>query len=275
MYGINLKMDPQEKEKIIREFLPVVRYTAYRLAWRLPPQISVEDLISVGLNGLYDAMERYEAGKVKLKTYAQYRIKGAMLDELRSLEWVPRSKKKKINHLKNAHIRLEQELKRNPEDEEVAEVLGLSLDEYYRLLEESKGGMTLKFEDFDNGQEGHAVNLMDNIEDPNAQNPLHLLLEMDQKKTLARLIEELPEKEKMVLSLYYWEELTMKEVGAVLGLTESRVCQLHNQALLRLRAKMSKEEQDRAGPERAAPEGRKRTEEAEPTPLPLRKVRSG
>lgn len=100
MYGIDPKSEAQEKEKIIREFLPVVRYTAYRLAWRLPPQISVDDLISVGLNGLYDAMERYEAGKVKLKTYAQYRIKGAMLDELRSLEWVPRSKKKKINHLK-------------------------------------------------------------------------------------------------------------------------------------------------------------------------------
>lgn len=242
MYGYNVKMNLQEKEKIIREFLPVVRYTAYRLAWRLPPQLSVDDLISVGLNGLYDAMERFEQGKVKLKTYAQYRIKGAMLDELRSLEWVPRSKKKKINHLKQVHTQLEKELKRNPEDEEVAELLGISLDQYYRLLEESKGGVTLKFEDFDHASDGHSINLMENIEDPNEKNPLNLLLEMDQKKTLARLIEELPEKEKMVLSLYYWEELTMKEVGAVMGLTESRVCQLHNQALIRLKAKLEKEE---------------------------------
>lgn len=135
--------------------------------------------------------------------------------------------------------------------------------------------MTLKFEDFDNGQDGHAVNLMDNIEDPNERNPLNLLLEMDQKQTLARLIEELPEKEKMVLNLYYWEELTMKEVGAVLGLTESRVCQLHTQALLRLRAKLSKEEQDRAGPEKTVPVERRKKPEEEPSPVPLRRVRSG
>ncbi|MEW6184285.1 MAG: FliA/WhiG family RNA polymerase sigma factor [Thermodesulfobacteriota bacterium] len=241
MYGYNVKMSSQDKEKIIREFLPVVRYTAYRLSWRLPPQISVDDLISVGLNGLFDAMERFEQGKVKLKTYAQHRIKGAMLDELRAMEWIPRSKKKKINTLKDAHSRLEKELKRHPEDEEVAEVLGLSLDQYYQLLEESKGGITLKFEDYDSTAEGHSINLMDNIEDPNEKNPLNILLELDQKKAVARLIEELPEKEKMVLSLYYWEELTMKEVGAVMDLTESRVCQLHNQALIRLKAKIGKD----------------------------------
>jgi RNA polymerase sigma factor for flagellar operon FliA len=241
MYGYNVQMSSQDKEKIIKEFLPVVRYTAYRLSWRLPPQISVDDLISVGLNGLFDAMERFEQGKVKLKTYAQHRIKGAMLDELRAMEWIPRSKKKKINTLKDAHSRLEKELKRHPEDEEVAEVLGLSLDQYYHLLEESKGGITLKFEDYDRVSEGHSVNLMDNIEDPNEKNPLNILLELDQKKAVARLIEELPEKEKMVLSLYYWEELTMKEVGAVMGLTESRVCQLHNQALIRLKSKIGKD----------------------------------
>jgi RNA polymerase sigma factor for flagellar operon FliA len=241
MYGYNVTMSSQDKEKIIKEFLPVVRYTAYRLSWRLPPQISVDDLISVGLNGLFDAMERFEQGKVKLKTYAQYRIKGAMLDELRAVEWIPRSKKKKINTLKDAHSKLEKELKRHPEDEEVAEVLGLSLDQYYHLLEESKGGITLKFEDYDSKSEGHSVNLMDNIEDPNEKNPLNILMELDQRKAVARLIEELPEKEKMVLSLYYWEEMTMKEVGAVMALTESRVCQLHNQALIRLKTKINKE----------------------------------
>src|SRR4030042_7010031 len=241
MYGYNIKMSPQDKENIIKEFLPVVRYTAYRLSWRLPPQISVEDLISVGLNGLFDALERFEQGKVKLKTYAQYRIKGAMLDELRAVEWIPRSRKKKINILKETHKKLEKELNRFPEDEEVAAALEISLDEYYHILEESKDGITLKFEDYETLSDGHPINLMDNIEDPNEKNPYNLLAEMDQKKEMARLIDELPEKEQMVLSLYYWEELTMKEVGAVLGLTESRVCQLHNQALIRLKNKIGKE----------------------------------
>ena len=234
-------MSPHEKEKLIKEFLPVVRYTAYRLSWRLPPQVSVDDLISVGLHGLFDALDRYEQGKVKLKTYAQYRIKGAMLDELRSLEWVPRSKKKKINVLKEVHSRLEKELNRAPEDEEVATALNISLDDYYRILDEAKGGINLKFDDFEQLSDSSDVNLMDNIEDPNGKNPLNILLEMDQKKIMARVIDELPEKEKIILSLYYWEELTMKEIGEVLGLTESRVCQLHNQALIRLKAKMEKE----------------------------------
>jgi RNA polymerase sigma factor for flagellar operon FliA len=241
MYGYNVKMSPLEKEKVIKDFLPVVRYTAYRLSWRLPPQISVDDLISVGLNGLFDALERFEQGKVKLKTYAQYRIKGAMLDELRAVEWIPRSRKKKINTLKRVHGQLEKELKRLPEDEEVAAALDISLDEYYQILDESKGGLTFKFEDYEASPDGQHVNLVDNIEDPNEKNPLSILMELDQKKTMARLIDELPSKEKMVLSLYYWEELTMKEVGAVLGVTESRVCQLHNQALLRLKTKISKE----------------------------------
>ncbi len=241
MYGYNVKMSPLEKEKIIKDFLPVVRYTAYRLSWRLPPQISVDDLISVGLNGLFDALERFEQGKVKLKTYAQYRIKGAMLDELRAVEWIPRSRKKKINTLKRVHGQLEKELKRLPEDEEVAAALDISLDEYYQILDESKGGLTFKFEDYESSPDGQHLNLVDNIEDPNEKNPLSILMELDQKKTMARLIDELPSKEKMVLSLYYWEELTMKEVGAVLGVTESRVCQLHNQALLRLKTKINKE----------------------------------
>jgi RNA polymerase sigma factor FliA len=241
MYGYNVKISSQEREDIIKEFLPMVRYTAYRLSWRLPPQISVDDLISVGLNGLVEALDRFEKGKVKLKTYAQYRIKGAMLDELRAVEWIPRSRKKKINSLKEVHLRLEKELKRMPEDEEVAAALDISLDEYYQILDESRAGVTFKFEDFESMSEKQDINLMDNIEDPNGKNPLTLLVEMDQKKMMARVIDELPEKERMVLSLYYWEELTMKEVGAVLGLTESRVCQLHNQALLRLKTKLGKD----------------------------------
>ena len=243
MYGYNIKMSPQEKEKIIKDFLPVVRYTAYRLSWRLPPQIAVDDLISVGLKGLFDAMERFEPGKVKLKTYAQYRIKGAMLDELRALEWITRSRKKKVNALKRIQGQLVKELNRPPEDEEVAAALHISLDEYFHILEECEGGGTFKFEDYESASEGRQGNLIDNLADPDEKNPLSILMELDQKKAIARLIDELPEKEKMVLSLYYWEELTMKEVGAVLGLTESRVCQLHSKVLIRLKTKISQEMQ--------------------------------
>lgn len=241
MIGYKAKIPSHEREEIIKEFLPVVRYTAYRLSWKLPPQISVDDLISVGLNGLIEALDRFEQGKVKLKTYAQYRIKGAMLDELRAVEWMPRSRKKKINTLKGMADKLEKELERMPEDDEVASALNISLDEYYQILEESHRGASFKFENFETFSERPDVNVIDNIEDPNDNNPLSLLVEKDQKKTMARVIDELPEKEKMVLSLYYWEELTMKEVGVVLGLTESRVCQLHNQALSRLKAKIGKE----------------------------------
>jgi RNA polymerase sigma factor for flagellar operon FliA len=241
MIGYKVKIPSHEREEIIKEFLPVVRYTANRLSWKLPPQISVDDLISVGLNGLIEALDRFEQGKVKLKTYAQYRIKGAMLDELRAVEWMPRSRKKKINTLKGMADKLEKELERMPEDDEVASALNISLDEYYQILEESHRGASFKFENFETFSERPDVNVIDNIEDPNDNNPLSLLVEKDQKKTMARVIDELPEKEKMVLSLYYWEELTMKEVGVVLGLTESRVCQLHNQALSRLKAKIGKE----------------------------------
>jgi RNA polymerase sigma factor for flagellar operon FliA len=237
MYGYNIKMSSQEKEKIIKDFLPAVRYTAYRLSRHLPPQISVDDLVSVGLNGLLAALGRFEPGKVNLKTYAKYRIKGAMLDELRRAEWVPRSRKKKINALKEMQGKLEEELKRPPEDEEVAEALNISLNEYFQILEESQRGVTFTLEDVKSA----AVNLRDNIQHPNNKDPLNLLEELDQKKIMAHLIDGLPEKEKMIISLYYWKEMTMKQVGAVFGLTEARICQLHNQALIRLKRKISKE----------------------------------
>ncbi|MBI4764099.1 MAG: FliA/WhiG family RNA polymerase sigma factor [Deltaproteobacteria bacterium] len=230
-------MSSQETEKIIKDFLPVVRYKAYRLSRRLPLQISVEDLVSVGLNGLLDALGRFVPGKVKLKNYARYRIKGAMLDELRKAEWVPRSRKKKIKTLKEVQGRLEEELKRPPEDEEVAGALNISLNEYYQILEESQGGVTFQFEDL----ESATVNLMDHIQHPNNKDPLNLLEELDQKKIIAHLIEGLPEKEKMVISLYYWKEMTMKQVGVFFGLTESRICQLHNQALMRLKRIINEE----------------------------------
>jgi RNA polymerase sigma factor for flagellar operon FliA len=230
----------EEKEQVIRDFLPYIKYTACRLAWRLPPQLTVDDLISAGLMGLLDAMEKYERGRAKLKTYAEFRIKGSMLDELRAVEWLPRSLKAKVNVLKKAYAGLEREFGRPPEDEEVAGALNLTLDEYYKTLGEANGAVEFRFEDFDgNGPTDDGLNILECIPDPNACNPLIALEEKAEKKMVARLIDELPEKERLLLSLYYWEELTMKEIGKIMKLTEGRICQLHNQALIRLKAKMA------------------------------------
>ena len=229
----------EDKEKIIRDFLPFVKYTAQRLSWRLPPQLTVDDLISTGLMGLLEALEKFD-GRVKLKTYAEFRIKGAMLDELRAMDWLPRSTKKRISEIRNAHSTLEMELGRGPEAEEVAELLAIGLEEYYGTLQEAHGAVSLRFEDFEE-KSGEGLNIMECIADEREKSPLALLEEADRKKVLARFITELSAKEKLLLSLYYWDELTMKEIGKVMKLTEGRVCQLHTQALIRLKAKVSNE----------------------------------
>ena len=238
--GYQAAFTEDDKERIIKEFLPFVKYTASRLAWRLPPQLTIDDLISTGLMGLLDALERFEPGRVKLKTYAEFRIKGAMLDELRAMDWVPRSAKKKISEIKTAHCRLERELGREPDDEEVAEMLEIGLDEYYGTLQEASNSVSLRFEDFEE-YSGEGLNIMECLSDEKQKSPLALLEDADQKRVLARFISELPEKEKLLLSLYYWDELTMKEIGRVMNLTEGRVCQLHTQALIRLKAKVTNE----------------------------------
>ncbi len=231
----------EEKEQIIKEFLPYIKYTAGRFAWRIPPQLTIDDLVSSGLMGLLDALEKFEPGRVKLKTYAEFRIKGAMLDELRAMDWVPRSMKKKISDIRNAHTRLEKELGRMPEDEEIADMLDISLDEYYATLQDANGAVSLRFEDFDDDGSAGGVNILECIPDRSAETPLALLEKEDRKRLIAEHISELPEKEKLLLSLYYWDELTMKEIGKIMRLTEGRVCQLHAQALIRLKAKIARE----------------------------------
>lgn len=233
-------MGEEEKERIVKEFLPFIRYAANRLSWRLPPQLTVDDLVSAGLMGLLDALDKFEHGRVKLKTYAEHRIKGAMLDEIRAMDWVPRSVKKKMSSVRNAQSDLERELGRTPEDEEIAGALDLTLDEYYRTLQDARGAVSLRFEDFEeNGASGEGMNILECLADPNSTDPLNELEIADRKRLLARLIDELPEKEKLILSLYYWEELTMKEIGKIMGITEGRVCQLHGQSLLRLKSNLA------------------------------------
>jgi len=226
------------KEQIIRDFLPFIRFTARRLAWRLPPGVSEDDLISAGVVGLLDALQRFQPGSVKLKTYAEHRIRGAMLDELRAADTLPRNVRDRVNAMKSAHTRLEHALGRLPEDHEVAEAIGVSLEEYHRILRDSGAGLHLRFEDLtgrggDDGPDG----FLENVPDADGKDPLSQLERSSMQEMLAGVIREIPEKERLVLSLYYWDELTMKEIGKVLGLTEGRVSQLHGQALLRCKSR--------------------------------------
>ncbi len=234
MYGFAHSLGEEDKERIIKEFLPYIKFTAHRMEWRLPPQLTVDDLISAGLMGLLDALEKFEPGRVKLKTYAEKRIKGSMLDEIRAADWLPRSAKKRVDDLKGTHTRLQAQLGRAPEDEEVAEALGITLDDFYATMQEARGAMSIRFEDFGEGNDG--LQILDSIADPAAVSPLGELLKADMQHRIAEQIKKLAEKERLVLSLYYWDELTMKEIGKVLDLTESRVCQLHGKALLKLKS---------------------------------------
>ncbi len=233
-------MSEEDKERIIKDFLPFIKYTAYRMSWRLPPQLTVDDLISVGVMGLLDALKRYNEGMGKINTFVEFRIKGAMLDELRSAGWIPKSMEKKINAIKKAHARLEKELGRLPEDEEIADALKITLDEYYKILQNARSAVAMRLEDF--GDKMHddndGLDVMESIPAPDAKTPLMIYEENYRKEALARSIAALPENEKLILSLYYWEEMTMKEIGKVLNLTEGRVSQLHNQALIRLKTKV-------------------------------------
>jgi RNA polymerase sigma factor FliA len=235
-----IQLSEQEKEQIINDSLPFIKYSAYRLAHRLPPRLSLNDLISVGVMGLLDALQRYTEGRVKLSTFTEYRIKGAMLDELRSDDWVPRSLKTKIGRIRKAQRELERELGRMATEEEIAENLEITLDDYYKTLQSANNSVVFSFEDFrDRMYEDGDMDVAECIPDPDTKNPLELLEESSARDALALLIERLPEKERLILSLYYWEELTMKEIGKVMNLTEGRICQLHNQALIRLKALMN------------------------------------
>jgi RNA polymerase sigma factor for flagellar operon FliA len=199
----------------------------------------VQDLIHVGIIGLLEALQRYRPGHVKLKTFAEYRIKGAMLDELRSQDWLPRSLKDKMAQIRKAQHELEKELGHAADDEDVAARVSMSLSEYYRILQSANNAVVFSFEDFRERmrQEGD-LDVAECLCDRDARSPLELLEEACDRDALARLINELSEKEKLLLSLYYWEELTMKEIGRVLRLSEGRICQIHSQILARLTSAM-------------------------------------
>lgn len=230
-------MDKKTRDALIIKYAPLVKTIVLRMAAKMPIDASdKEDLINVGIIGLMSALEKYDAQRnVQFVTYAHFRIKGAVLDELRLRDWVPRSTRNKDSHLEEAYARLQGKLGRAPTEAEVSKHLGLTLDEYFSLLNEVKNISIISQEDLppDYLEKYGSEEVMGAIE---RGNPLEHITSKELVKGLKAAIEALPEKEKIVLSLYYYDELTMKEIGKVLDLTESRVCQIHAQATLRLRA---------------------------------------
>ena len=218
------------------KYVPLVKNVVGRITARLPSHVvDREDLIHVGVIGLMSALEKYDANRnVQFETYARFRIRGAVLDEMRSRDWVPRSTRSKDNKLEAAFEKLQRKLGRSPDEEEVAEFLKMTMEEYFQLLDESRCISMISSEDLP-GDYLDSLSREEMLETIDHGNPLELLKSSELRDGMKRAVNQLPEKERLVLALYYYEELTMKEIGKVLNLTESRVCQLHTQAVLRLR----------------------------------------
>ena len=234
-------LSSEEREALILEHTPVIRFVAGRIAMRLPAHVPLDDLYSAGVLGLIDAVDKFDPEQnVKFKTYAEFRIRGAILDELRAMDWVPRSVRKKGSQLEDVYQRLQHQLGREPADEEVAEELRLPLEEFYGLLDEVKGVNLLSLDDPDNPLLGHldSEQVLAALGREDGEDPLARLGLAELRGQVAQAIAGLPEKEKLVVSLYYYDELTMREIGQVLGYTESRISQMHTKAILRLRARL-------------------------------------
>lgn len=235
------KIDAAAQERLVMQYAPLIKYIATRMALRLPPHISLDDLISSGMIGLLDAIKKYDPKKnISFKTYAEFRIKGAILDELRSLDWIPRSIRKKTSQLEKAYVNLQKELGRPAEAEEIAQSMGLSMEEYFHLLDETKGVSLLDLDSVrKNLPKLSEEELYEILQDEAARDPFITVHFAELREILMRALECLPDKGKLLISLYYYEELTMKEIGEIMGYTESRISQMHSQAILQLCAKLS------------------------------------
>ncbi len=231
--------EPRVREKIVLANLSLIAYIAERLAVSLPQSVDVDDLKSLGTLGLIDAIENYKPEKqVRFTSYAALRIKGSIIDGLRSLDWVPRSVRKKARELERTIHQLETELGRPAGEQELAERLGLSLVQYQALLEEVSPITFLSLNDTVYEEDDQSVSLGEVIEDTDTQGPLSMLERKEIRQMLVDGINSLPEREKLVVALYYYESLTLKEIGEVMQISESRVCQIHTEAMLRMRSRL-------------------------------------
>ena len=232
-------VDSKLRDQLIMDYAPLVRFVAQRIASRLPANIEIDDLISAGVIGLMDAIEKYDPSRDnKFKTYAEFRIRGAILDELRSQDWVPRSVRDKAKKIDRTNAALEQKLGRVVTDSEVSEALGLELNEYYDMVSKVKSITLLSVDELLSPSQTEKKNLLEILENTNSRNPFVDLKNKGVRDILVSTIDELPEKQRLVLSLYYYEELNLKEIGKILDVTESRISQLHTQAVERLKVKL-------------------------------------
>ncbi len=231
------------RERLILHYSPLVKYVANRLASGLPNTVEQSDLISYGLFGLIDAIEKFDPERnVKFETYAIPRIKGAIIDELRALDWAPRSVRFKARKLEKAFATLEGRYKRSPTDEEVAEELHVSVGELQATLLDISRTAVVALDDLkDIGDKGDKITLVETIEDKSTPAPPETLEANELKELLVKAIDSLPLKEKQVISHYYYDNFTLKEIGEIMGVTESRICQMHARAIIRLRGKIRKE----------------------------------
>ncbi len=230
------------KDQLVQRFAPLVKRIAYHLMARLPSSVQADDLVQNGMIGLLDAINRFEAGMgAQFETYAAQRVRGAMLDGLRENDWLPRSLRRDFRRIETAIAELEQQKGRTPSESELAAALSMSLADYQKLLQDARGHQLISFEDMLDDDDGDFLerHLADASNEPSK-----LLEDENLRQRLAQGIEALPEREKMMMALYYEQDLNLREIGEVMGVTESRVCQLHSQAVARLRARIF----DRAAP---------------------------
>jgi len=237
MYTVSGKTD---KNALLSIHAPLVKRLAHQMRAKLPPSVEVDDLIQAGMIGLLDAINRYEdTHGAQFETYAVQRIRGAMLDELRSSDWLPRTVRQNMRKIENAISALQQRLGRSPGEAEIAAELKMPLDEYQDLLGDGNGHQLVYYEDF-HETDGNE-NFLDRHLVDESGDPLRGLLESGFRTAVVEAINALPEREKLLMGLYYEQDLNLKEIGAVMGVSESRVCQLHSQAMARLRSRLKEQ----------------------------------
>ena len=229
------------RDKLILHYSPLVKYVAGRVSANLPQSIESGDLVSYGIFGLIDAIEKFDLSRnIKFETYAMSRVKGAIIDELRSLDWVPRSVRQKSREVEDAVRGLEASLGRAATDEEIAGAMHMEIKDFHQLMLKISGTSILSLNEvWYTGEDNDKISIVESIESPSSLNPDTIVEKEEIKRVIIEAIHELPEKEKKVLILYYYEDLTLKEIGEVLAVTESRISQLHTKAIMRLRSRLS------------------------------------
>ncbi len=233
--------DPKIRDMFVKQYAPLVKYVAGKVAVGMPHNVDFDDLVGFGVFGLIDAISKFDPNKhVKFKTYAVTRIRGAIFDELRSIDWVPRSVRQKSREIEDTVHQLEASLGRAASDNEIANELGMTENDFQKTMMKISGTSILSLNDvWYTSEENDHVSIVDSIESPKSLNPDTIVEKEEIKRVIVQAINELPEKEKKVLVLYYYEDLTLKEIGKVLEVTESRISQLHTKAIMRLRSKLT------------------------------------